>query len=134
MALEVSNHCHIIFLMSIPATDLFVAFVSLQRVTLLPFLLFLANAAQSETLNYYAQYYAAIAAQQAGGDGPHQQQHGNGSNAQPGPPAAVSAPGGGGGDGQDYTQQWIEYYRAYGMHKEADQIEAMARSSRPGQV
>lgn len=41
-------------------------------------------------------------------------------------PATAAASGG--GDGPDYTQQWIEYYRAYGMHKEAEQIEAMARA------
>lgn len=37
----------------------------------------------------------------------------------------------GGGD-QDYTAQWAAYYRAYGMEKEAQQIEEMARNK--GQV
>lgn len=88
-----------------------------------------ATAAQSETLNYYAQYYAAIAAQQQGPGSvvPQQQtQSSNGSGAgqvaQPAPSSSDAT--------QDYTQQWIEYYRAYGMHKEADQIEAMAKASK----
>lgn len=62
---------------------------------------------------YYAQYYAQLAA--AGGV-----------------PNAASANGASddpnAAGGQDYTQQWIEYYRAYGMHKEADQIEQMAKA------
>ena len=28
---------------------------------------------------------------------------------------------------QDYSAQWAEYYRAYGMHKEAEMIEQMAK-------
>lgn len=34
---------------------------------------------------------------------------------------------------QDYTTQWAAYYRAYGMEKEAQQIEEMARNSKAGQ-
>lgn len=37
---------------------------------------------------------------------------------------------------QDYSAQWAEYYRAYGMHKEAEMIEQMAKQMREqsGQV
>ena len=45
------------------------------------------------------------------------------------PPNGAAQPGGG---DQDYTAQWAAYYRAYGMEKEAQQIEEMARSK--GQV
>lgn len=31
------------------------------------------------------------------------------------------------GQNQDYSAQWAEYYRAYGMHKEAEMIEQMAK-------
>ncbi|RWS12606.1 far upstream element-binding protein 1-like protein [Dinothrombium tinctorium] len=31
---------------------------------------------------------------------------------------------------QDYTAQWAEYYRAYGMHKEAEMIEQMAKANK----
>lgn len=31
---------------------------------------------------------------------------------------------------QDYSAQWAEYYRAYGMHKEAEMIEQMAKQMR----
>lgn len=64
---------------------------------------------------YYAQYYAQLAA--AGGV-----------------PNAASANGTSAGDdsnaagAQDYTSEWIAYYRAYGMQKEADQIEQMAKA------
>lgn len=82
-----------------------------------------ATAAQSETLNYYAQYYAAIAAQQQQGSDAVSQSVPQAANGAAQTAAAST-------DGQDYTQQWIEYYRAYGMHKEADQIESMARTTK----
>lgn len=49
-----------------------------------------------------------------------------------GVPAANPAAGGGGGGGgaQDYSQQWIEYYRSQGMHAEADKIEAQIKASK----
>lgn len=47
----------------------------------------------------------------------------------------AATPGGGGGTGggsgvQDYSQQWIEYYRSQGMHAEADKIEAQIKASK----
>lgn len=47
----------------------------------------------------------------------------------------TATPGGGGGTAggsgvQDYSQQWIEYYRAQGMHAEADKIEAQIKASK----
>lgn len=63
---------------------------------------------------YYAQYFSQLAA--AGGVG-------NSANAN-----GANQGDSTGAGGQDYTQQWIEYYRAYGMHKEADQIEQMAKA------
>jgi far upstream element-binding protein len=90
---------------------------------------FTGPSAQSQTLNYYAQYYAAIAAQQQEAVAPvPQQQASNGQMPGQVNAAPVAQPASGGE--QDYTQQWIEYYRAYGMHKEADQIEAMAKASK----
>lgn len=45
--------------------------------------------------------------------------------------AAPGGPGAGGGTGaQDYSQQWIEYYRSQGMHAEADKIEAQIKASK----
>lgn len=58
---------------------------------------------------------------------------GSNSSAAPNPSAGGDAAAngaaqpGGGGD-QDYTAQWAAYYRAYGMEKEAQQIEEMARN------
>ena len=53
---------------------------------------------------------------------------------QPGGPAggAVGAPAvaGGGPAVQDYSQQWIEYYRSQGMHQEADKIEAQVKAAK----
>lgn len=34
-----------------------------------------------------------------------------------------------GAGSSDYTKQWIEYYRAYGMEKEAEMLENMAKQS-----
>lgn len=76
----------------------------------------MAAASQQQDPNwaYYSQYYTG------GQHGAHEQPaHPNGQSA---------AQGAASGDGQpDYTQQWIEYYRNMGMHKEAEQIEAMAK-------
>ena len=64
---------------------------------------------------YYAQYYAQAQASQSS----------NGSSSadttqqQADPTQAQS--------NADYTKQWIEYYRACGMHKEAEMIEQMAK-------
>jgi len=78
----------------------------------------------------YAQYYAGMAAtQQPGLPTPGV----DSANGQQGHLAAQAPAPSAGGDGPDYTQQWIEYYRAYGMHKEAEQIEAMARAQKEQQ-
>ena len=46
-------------------------------------------------------------------------------------PGATPGPGAGGGTGtQDYSQQWIEYYRSQGMHAEADKIETQIKASK----
>ncbi|XP_069937503.1 far upstream element-binding protein 2-like isoform X1 [Cherax quadricarinatus] len=60
---------------------------------------------------------------------------GPGPNAAPQQGGGVQAatPGGGVGGGtgaQDYSQQWIEYYRSQGMHTEADKIEAQIKASK----
>lgn len=69
---------------------------------------------------YYSQYYAGLAGQAA-------QDQSNHSNVQTAGQGAASGDG-----GADYTQQWIEYYRNMGMHKEAEQIEAMAKQQKSG--
>ena len=66
---------------------------------------------------YYSQYYAGMAGQTAGQDA-----HSNGQTAAQGAASADAQP--------DYTQQWIEYYRNLGMHKEAEQVEAMAKAQK----
>lgn len=43
--------------------------------------------------------------------------------------SGASQPTAAAGD-QDYTAQWAAYYRAYGMEKEAQQIEEVARNSK----
>lgn len=51
--------------------------------------------------------------------------------AQPGAPTAPGPqqPGPAGGAGQaDYSQQWIEYYRQMGMHREAEMIEQQVKA------
>lgn len=61
--------------------------------------------------------------------------------------AAGGPPGGGGGampagptangagapapqQGQDYSQQWIQYFRSQGMHSEAEKIEAQSKAGK----
>ncbi|CAL4094354.1 unnamed protein product, partial [Meganyctiphanes norvegica] len=66
-----------------------------------------------------------------------------GGGAQPGAPGVPQQGGGGGaaaaaggapagGAQQDYSQQWIEYYRSQGMHAEAEKIEAQIKASKGG--
>ncbi|XP_018012959.1 far upstream element-binding protein 1 isoform X3 [Hyalella azteca] len=40
--------------------------------------------------------------------------------------AAAAPPG-----GQDYSQQWIQYFRSQGLHSEADKIEAQMKAGKP---
>jgi len=47
---------------------------------------------------------------------------------QGGPIAQGQMPAGGGAGQQDYSQQWIEYYRSMGMHREADAIEMQVKA------
>jgi len=42
----------------------------------------------------------------------------------PGANGSIASPDG--QSGQDYSAQWAEYYRYYGMEKEAEMIEQMA--------
>lgn len=83
---------------------------------------------------YYAQYYAQAGATSTGSQPPQPGQPPSGGP--PGVPGGAppsngsqSAPGAAGGE-QDYSSQWAEYYRAYGMFKEAEQIEQMAKTQR----
>jgi len=66
---------------------------------------------------------------QPGAPGVPQQQGGGGAPASGGP-AANSAPAG--GAQQDYSQQWLEYYRSNGMHAEAEKIEAQLKAAKGG--
>ena len=61
----------------------------------------------------WAAYYAQIYAQQGGTPA---------AAAAPAPDASQSS--------SDYTKQWVDYYRAYGMTKEAEMIEQMAKQVR----
>ena len=47
---------------------------------------------------------------------------------------ANGAAGAAGGGGQDFSQQWIQYYRSQGMHAEADKIEAQMKATKVGLV
>jgi rRNA processing protein Krr1/Pno1 len=76
------------------------------------------NNAQSQWAAYYAQYYQSGAANPGG----HAQQQPQ----QPDAAAGAAASG-------DYSAQWAEYYRAYGMHKEAEMIEQYAKNGGQGQ-
>ncbi|KAK7073768.1 Far upstream element-binding protein 3, partial [Halocaridina rubra] len=49
-----------------------------------------------------------------------------------GQPAAPGGSVGGGAPAQDYSQQWIEYYRAQGMHADADKIETQLKAGKGG--
>lgn len=62
---------------------------------------------------YYAQYYAQASQSSNGSSSTEPTQQ------QADPTQAQS--------NADYTKQWIEYYRACGMHKEAEMIEQMAK-------
>ena len=98
----------------------------LLRDTILTALLLVAVAASQQQSDpqwaYYSQYYANMTGQPGGQE--QQSSHANGQTSAQGPAS---------GDGQaDYTQQWIEYYRNMGMHKEAEQIEAMAKAQKGG--
>lgn len=69
---------------------------------------------------YYAQYYAQQQQQQSAQavqqpQLPQQSQHSAGDQSSSGQ-AAQQQQG-------DFSQQWVDYYRAFGMHKEADMIE-----------
>ncbi|UYV80085.1 FUBP1 [Cordylochernes scorpioides] len=103
---------------------------------------------------YYAQYYQYYK-QQPGAGGQQQPpmgaQQGHMNNPQQPPmqqqpqspiqqqqqtPAAAQQPqqqAGSQSGGQDYTQAWIQYYRANGMHKEADSLESQHRASQQQQ-
>lgn len=74
--------------------------------------------ASAQWAAYYAQMYAQGGA--AGGGQPDADGAGG---------SGVSQPTSAAGD-QDYTAQWAAYYRAYGMEKEAQQIEEMARNTK----
>lgn len=69
-----------------------------------------------------------------GGGGGYGQQQQSWDQQQPSQPGAPSAPGPqqpgqAGGAGQaDYSQQWIEYYRQMGMHREAEMIEQQVKA------
>jgi hypothetical protein len=47
------------------------------------------------------------------------------------PAPAIQQPQPAGGVQQDFSQQWIEYYRSQGMHAEADKFEAQLKSQKP---
>lgn len=66
-----------------------------------------------------------------GGYGQQQQSWDQQQQAQAGTPSAPGPqqPGQAGGAGQaDYSQQWIEYYRQMGMHREAEMIEQQVKA------
>ncbi|XP_074599237.1 far upstream element-binding protein 1-like isoform X2 [Brevipalpus obovatus] len=67
---------------------------------------------------YYAQYAQYAGAQQIAAGIPASTAPTSNGNSQTGQPQ------------QDYSAQWAEYYRAYGMHKEAEMIEQMAKQMR----
>ena len=46
------------------------------------------------------------------------------------PAAAAARPAQPGEEKKDYSQQWIEYYRAQGMHKEADMVEQQLKAQK----
>ncbi len=77
---------------------------------------------------YYAQYYAQFnqTGQPANGSAPNPQQP-SGGDSNPGQPEGEQ-------DQALVAQKWAEYYRAYGMHKEADHYEQMAKSLKTQQV
>merc|ERR1719154_929695 len=57
--------------------------------------------------------------------------------AQPAPaiaPAQPTQPQQQGSVAQDFSQQWIDYYRAQGQHAEADKIEAQVKAQKQQQV
>jgi len=65
---------------------------------------------------------------------PAQQQPSAAPAAAPAPapaPAAPAANGAAAAGGQDFSQQWIQYYRSQGMHAEADKIEAQLKQTKP---
>merc|ERR1712128_337528 len=66
---------------------------------------------------------------QPGAPGVPQQGGGGGAPASGGPAANGASAG---GAQQDYSQQWLEYYRSNGMHAEAEKIEAQLKAAKGG--
>lgn len=52
------------------------------------------------------------------------------SPAAPAAAPAAASPATNGATAQDFSQQWIQYYRSQGMHAEADKIEAQMKASK----
>ena len=76
---------------------------------------------------YYAQYYAQ--AQQAQSAPTPGHSASNGAHESAPPPAADPSQT---GNQEQLYKQWAEYYRAYGMIKEAEQIEQMLKAGGQG--